>query len=215
MPGELQKDSEGVRATLRGLQRSQVKWEAQPDNDLVDRLNRFIELKCPQNREACFTLEAQEELMESDPGLLSEWISTASEVTSDTVFPGALLSVIESQIPGYYPKNTRQLENLAGRLRELGFRVIRVPKIAGEPELDFPWSGISYTNLLVVDEVLFVPRFGFGPVEEQIFEDLQADLPAPFRVVPVNARRVLLFSGGIHCVTGIIYGEATAEQGNR
>ncbi len=211
---EFQRNSDRLRQAVERSRRSQVKWEPTLDGDLVARLDRFIDVNFPENRAECFTLEAQEGLLESDPGLLAEWVSTATGITSDTVYPQALLSVIESQIPGYRPRNAGRLDELAKRLSQLGFRVIRVPKIAGEPELEPQWSGISYTNLLVVKDLLLVPRFGFGLPEDRIFEELQAQLLAPFKVVPVDARRVLLFSGGIHCVTGIIYGAEKAAGGN-
>jgi agmatine/peptidylarginine deiminase len=67
-----------------------------------------------------------------------------------------------------------------------------------------PWSGISDVNSLLVDRTLFVPRFGLGEAEEAIFEELDAALPPEYQVVPVYARHMLLYNGGVHCSVAIV-----------
>jgi len=66
------------------------------------------------------------------------------------------------------------------------------------------WAGISYTNNLVVDNTVFVPAFGLGEAELEIFSDIDRPLPQPYKLVPIFAQYSLLRNGGIHCRSGII-----------
>ena len=89
-------------------------------------------------------------------------------------------------------------------LRALGFRVIPVPAFRVDLRRPHDWPGISYVNGLVVDKQLFLPRFGLGEVEDRLFRDLGAQLPAGYEVVPVDAQRVLIRNGGLHCLAGLV-----------
>jgi agmatine/peptidylarginine deiminase len=51
---------------------------------------------------------------------------------------------------------------------------------------------------------VFLPRFGLGAVEDRIFRDLGAQLPPGYAVVPIDAQRVLIRNGGLHCLTGLV-----------
>jgi hypothetical protein len=179
---------------------------------LLDRIDRYVEVNCLENSKDCFSLKGQERLLESDLPLLSQWVGKASEVPVNERLPRILMSVIESQLPGYQPRNAARLDSLAGQLEAIGFQVIRVPRIAGDPELEVPWSGVSYANCLIVDHDVFVPTLGLGEVEDRMLTDFGSSLPAPFRVVPIYARRMLVFNGGIHCIAGIIHGPIIGKK---
>ena len=89
-------------------------------------------------------------------------------------------------------------------LRALGFRVIPVPAFRVDLHGPRDWPGISYVNGLVVDKQLFLPRFGLGEVEDRLFRELGAQLPAGYEVVPIDAQRVLIRNGGLHCLAGLV-----------
>jgi agmatine/peptidylarginine deiminase len=115
-----------------------------------------------------------------------------------------LLSVVESQL-ARKPLPTQQRIDAAVRtLEEMGFRVVRVPRLGGDRSLKVPWSGISYANSLLVDRTLFVPRFGLGDFETRMFDELDAALPPEYEVVPVYARHMMLYNGGVHCSVAIV-----------
>jgi agmatine/peptidylarginine deiminase len=49
-----------------------------------------------------------------------------------------------------------------------------------------------------------MPEFGLGEPEWALFDRVRAAIPEKYRIVPVYARHVLLYNGGLHCVTGLI-----------
>jgi agmatine/peptidylarginine deiminase len=116
---------------------------------------------------------------------------------------GAILSVIESNLPGYAVPTQSVIDARAKRLEAMGFRIIRIPRIGGRTGKD-SWPGISYANSALIDNVLFVPQFGLGMAETAVFDQLRAKLPEHYKVVPVYARHMLVRNGGIHCVMGFI-----------
>ena len=59
----------------------------------------------------------------------------------------------------------------------MGFQVIRVPAFRVDLNGRRDWPGISYVNALVVDQQIFVPRFGLGAVEDGLFREMGAQLP--------------------------------------
>ena len=97
----------------------------------------------------------------------------------------------------------RALEKV-GELEAMGFGVVRVPAFRVDLLGPRDWPGISYVNALVVDRQVFVPRFGLGDVEDRFFHDAAAQLPAGWSIVPVDAQRVLIRNGGLHCLAGLV-----------
>jgi hypothetical protein len=179
-------------------------WPRQVDPVLRGRILDYVAESCPDNPPDCFSAEGQLKLLDTRVELLRDWMSAALEDQDRRRLAAALLPALESQLPGFRPRNARKFEEKVEEIRKLGFRVIRVPRIPGDPELEVPWAGISYVNMLVVGEQLFVPTFGLGPPEERFLEELQGELPPPYRVVPVYARHLLLNNGGVHCTVGIV-----------
>lgn len=97
-----------------------------------------------------------------------------------------------------------RMEEKIRELQQLGFRVIRVPRIGGGLDSHAAWAGISYVNAALIDETLFVPVFGLGAPEQKFIDLLQAQLPAQYRVVPVFARYSQLYNGGAHCILAFL-----------
>lgn len=212
---EFEKRKREVLESLRRVRESGTPWTPLARGDVAERLSRLADLACRHSPGDCLSREARERLLDSDLPLLADWVQAGLEHEDDALLPRVLLTVIESQLPGYRPRSVKTLNALARSLERIGFRVIRVPRIAGDPELKVPWGGISYTNGLVLDRSVFLPQFGFGPAEDRFFEDLRKRLPPGFEVIPVYARRLLLVNGGLHCVTGIVYGPDRAPPAVR
>ena len=57
---------------------------------------------------------------------------------------------------------------------------IRIPAFRVDLNATRDWPGISYVNALVVDRQIFVPRFGLGAVEDRLFREVGAQLPAGY-----------------------------------
>jgi len=183
----------------RARREAQEGWPRDQEPGLGERLAPYLARLCPQSPADCFRDEAVESFLDSDPALLRDWVQAALRDRTDAALDLRLLSVVESQLMREPVPTQGRIDEKAREIESLGFRVVRVPRIGGERSLKVPWSGISYVNSLVVDDVLFVPRFGLGAAEERIFDELAAALPDHYRIVPVAARHMLLFNGGVHC----------------
>jgi hypothetical protein len=195
--------SEGRRRVEQLLRRAQQEaregWPRHEDPELGERLARHLAARCPETPSDCFADAAVAGLLRSDPALLRDWAQAALRDRTEAALDVRLLSVVESQL-SQRPVPTQGLIDAKVReLEELGFRVVRVPRLGGDRSLKVAWSGISYVNALLVDEVLFLPRFGLGEAEQRIFDELGAALPDHYQLVPVPARHMLLFNGGVHC----------------
>jgi hypothetical protein len=178
-------------------------WPRHADPALAARMAHHLATHCPESPDACFQDPAIEVLLGSDPTLLRDWVGAAVRDRTESVMDRRLLAVVESQL-SLETLTQARIEAKARELEGLGFRVVRVPRFADGPELEVAWSGISYVNSLLVDRRLFVPQFGFGPPEQAIFEELDRALPPDYEVVPVYARHMLLYNGGVHCSVAIV-----------
>ena len=186
------------------VEAKRASWPLREKPDLLAKMQDYIADHCPADPKNCFSESGRAELISDDLSLFDEWVTASLEANSDERIPGRMLSVIESQLEGFNPRIGKNLGAKESTLEGLGFRVIRVPRIAGDPKLGVPWSGISYVNSLLIDKTLFVPQFGLGPGEDRIYDELEERLPRGYQVVPVYARRTLLHNGGIHCVVGVV-----------
>ena len=117
---------------------------------------------------------------------------------------GAYLTLIESAFEDPPRKEAAAVDAKARELEDLGFRVIRVPRLGVVRRIDREWPGISYVNGLTVGRRFFIPEFGLGSLEEEIVSGLQRKLGDSYEVIPVPARKVLLRNGGIHCLAAIV-----------
>lgn len=196
--GELQ------AALARAKAEAREGWPMRFDRDLNERMTRHVAETCPMAPQACFSDGAILQLLADDPDLLQRWATAALRMRSEEMMDLRLLSVIESQLrDGPLPVQAR-IDSRVRELEGLGLRVVRVPRFGGDRGLEVPWAGLSYVNALLVDRTLFVPTFGLGPVEDGILEDIRKALPADYTLIPVYARHMLLYNGGVHCSVAIV-----------
>lgn len=194
-----------VNAVKRALQRAKdAEWPEPMDTTLAARIRRYVDRHCPQVESDCMSVAGRRKMLVEDAELFRDWTTAGWEGKSQRVFVPYSLALVESQLPGFPNRHRDRIEAKAREVEALGFRVIRVPRVSGEADLGLPWAGISYVNNLLVDNLLFVPAYGLGAAEDQIFDDLQRSLPQRYRVVPVFSRHMILYNGGVHCIVGIV-----------
>jgi agmatine deiminase len=118
----------------------------------------------------------------------------AKFTSPDTVLVGAFDPALSPQEAARMDRNARLLEDVrVGFRRRL--RVVRVPMPAPEGVV-FP----SYTNSLLVNGTAVVPTYGRGAAEEAaVIEAYERALPPGWRVVTVDASRVIGLGGAVHC----------------
>ena len=85
--------------------------------------------------------------------------------------------MVEGQLEPVPETVRRRALEKVGELEAMGFRVVRVPAFRVDLNGPRDWPGISYVNALVVDQQVFVPRFGLGEVEDRLLRDVGAQLP--------------------------------------
>ena len=204
-PGALSGGRRQVEKLLkRAKEEARQGWPRAEDPRLAGRMRRHIAARCPAWPPDCFTEGTLEAFLQSDLLLLRDWAGASLRARTESVMDRRLLSIVESQLLRKPVATHDRIDHAARALEELGFRVVRVPWLGGDRNLEVPWSGISYTNSLLVDRTLFVPRFGLGEAERRIFEELDEALPPEHEVVPVYARHMLLNNGGVHCSVAIV-----------
>ena len=186
------------------LKKSQGSFPIEGKIPMKERMEAYISQNCSEDPDACYSGEHWKKMHTKDLLLLRDWISSATILQTDVAQIPALLSVIESQLPDHKITDMDLRERKIAELEELGLKVIRVPKIAGDDLLQPHWSGISYVNNLLVDDTLFIPVMGLTKFEESFIDELKRQLPSRYRIVPIYSRFLLLNNGGIHCATGII-----------
>ena len=161
----------------------------------------YVSKNCPADPVACFSGEGGRKLLREDPELWRRSADATADQEEELSLAPILLALIESQLPGAATFNLDHIAAKEKELRQLGFRVIRVPHLLAEAD---DWPGVSYINHLRIGRTLFVPALGLPAVEERIFADLRRNLGPGYDVVPIAARSSLLNNGGTHCVFGIV-----------
>ncbi|MFH1965235.1 MAG: agmatine deiminase family protein, partial [Acidobacteriota bacterium] len=204
---EFRKSRKEVRSALDLLKKTQGVLPIEEKIGMKERLETYISQNCSEDPTACFAGESRQKMYDEDLHLLRDWVSSAVVLRTDVAQIPALLSVIESQLPDYEIPDRKLREQKIAELEELGLKVIRVPRIAGDKALEVPWSGVSYVNSLLVDNIIFIPVMGLTKIEKLFFDDLKSQLPPEYKIVPIYARHLILNNGGIHCATGIIRGK--------
>jgi agmatine/peptidylarginine deiminase len=143
-------------------------------------------------------------MLDADPASFEEWIHATQSARYEPAIMTAHLDLVESQLdPVPESLRLRTLEKTAELVR-IGFRVIQVPAFRVGLRAKRDWPGISYVNALVVDQQVFVPRFGLGAVEDELFREVGAQLPPGYSIVPIDAQQVLIRNGGLHCLAGLV-----------
>lgn len=193
-----------VRQALARARKAAPDWPVFENGSLSVQLGQYLTKNCTTAAEECLAGRGLSRLLDADLALARRWVTEALRSRTEQHLVPRLLSVIESQLPGFRIETQAGIDAAVASLEELGFRVVRVPRLGGDRSLAVPWSGISYANAVVIDNQFFVPEFGLGAVEQKFFEDLQSQLPGHYTVTPVYARHMMLFNGGTHCVLAIV-----------
>jgi hypothetical protein len=196
-------DRSRVALLLAQARRQQAAWNFTMDGALADRMKSLVARVCPSTAD-CFSGANLVRLMDADPALFEEWLQAVQYAKDEQAILTAHLDLVESQLEPVPADVVRRTAEKMAALRALGFRTIEVPAFRVDLVTPHDWPGISYVNGLVVDRQVFLPRFGLGEVEERIFRDLEAQLPPGYAVVPIDAQRVLIRNGGLHCLTGLV-----------
>lgn len=184
------------RATQRARQEIHA---AQPEHDaeLDGMIERYVAVNCPGDPGACFA--AANDMLRSDPELVRRSSSYALGLTAESLLREMLIGIVEDQLDPSVPREQPLLEQAAKQLAEWGFRVVRVPHLSSGGVLR-----VSYVNSLPAGGRLFMPTLGLGRFEERMFARLANELSGRYEIIPVDARRVLMLNGGLHCVFGIL-----------
>jgi hypothetical protein len=196
-------DTAKVLQALERARLQQGEWRLAVDPTLPERMRALAARVCPEGGD-CLSAPNQLRLLEADPATFEEWIHATQEARFEARVMGAHLDIVESQMVPV-PDNIRRLTlEKIGELEALGFRVVRMPAFRVDLAASRGWPGISYVNALVVDQQVFVPRFGLGEVEARLFREAGALLPAGYSIVPIDAQQVLVRNGGLHCLAGLV-----------
>ena len=196
-------DPREIARLINEARRQQGTWSFTVDGELFDRTEALVAEVCP-DREDCFTAADQVRLAAADPALFEEWIHAVQHAREEQPIVTAHLDLLESQIePIPDDIAARTLEKIA-ELEGMGFCVIQIPAFRVNLRKERDWPGISYVNGLVVDKQVFLPQFGLGEIEDDIFRLVEAQLPKGYSIVPIYAQGVLIRNGGLHCLTGLV-----------
>jgi hypothetical protein len=193
-----------ARKLVAQAKASSPEWPQIENARLAYDLSEYVTNNCADNPGDCLAGSSLRRLLHTNLPLARRWITEALRSRTDQQLIVRLLSVIESQLPGFRIETQPRIDAAVASLEQLGFRVIRAPRIGGDRSLEVPWSGISYANAVLIGKQFFVPEFGLGKAEQAFFEDLRAQLPSSHEVVPVYARHMMLFNGGTHCVLAMV-----------
>ncbi|GIW71864.1 MAG: hypothetical protein KatS3mg102_1406 [Planctomycetota bacterium] len=105
----------------------------------------------------------------------------------------ALMTGPRSFLLNRFPRghiNARRMDDHAARLEGMGYEVTRV---------DLADTGFSsYTNGLIVNRVALVPTYGRSSTDQRALAAYRA---AGYHAVGIDSRRIIQWSGAIHCVT--------------
>ena len=193
-----------VRKLVAKAKKNSPDWPRVEDARLAQELGEYVTNNCSEAPDECLIGNSLRRLLHTNLPLARRWFSEALRSRTNDPLVLRLLSVIESQLPGFRIETQSGIDAAVASLEKLGFKVIRVPRIGGDRSLEVPWSGISYANAVLIDKQFFVPEFGLGKAEQELFDDLRAKLPDGYEVVPVYARHMMLYNGGTHCVLAIV-----------
>ncbi len=196
-------DAGRARRTLEQARREQREWQLGVDPALPERMRSLVARVCPEGGN-CLSSANQLRMIEADRDTFESWVHATQSARDEPGVIAAHLDVVEGQLEPVPETVRRRALEKVGELEAMGFRVVRVPAFRVDLNGPRDWPGISYVNALVVDQQIFVPRFGLGEVEDRLLRDVGAQLPAGYSIVPVDARQVLIRNGGLHCLAGLV-----------
>lgn len=200
-PQALTEDPQAVLHITMSLSRTLPELSGEQDDQLSADQIAYVSKNCPDDPVACFSGEGARKLLRADPELWRRSADATADQEEELSLTPVLLALIESQLPGASTVDLSLLAATEKELRQLGYRVVRVPHLFADAG---DWPGVSYINHLRVGRTLFVPSLGLASVEEPIFAELRRKLGPGYEVIVVPARSSLLNNGGVHCVFGIV-----------
>lgn len=95
-------------------------------------------------------------------------------------------------------ENKQELEKVEQKLKEEGFRVVKVP-IMIPSQRSLPY--ITYNNMLLSGNKAFVTQFGIENMDNYIIDVMKKE---GFEPVPLDFTNISKLMGAIHCVTNVI-----------
>jgi hypothetical protein len=186
-----------IQRAIQGARQEIQEAKPQHDAELDGMIDRYVAANCPGDPAACFA--AANEMLRRDPELARRSSSYALGLTAESLLREMLIGIVEDQLDPSVPPEQPLLDEAARQLTEWGFRVVRVPHLSSGGVLR-----VSYVNSLLVGRRLFMPTLGLGRFEERMFAQLTSELSGQYEIIPVDARRVLMLNGGLHCMFGIL-----------
>ena len=189
-------------ALLAEARKAYPSWDPLVKADVFERFSGYWNKYCQEDEALCTSGEGFEFMLDRNPALAKDWVAEATLLKSAPHLAASLVAILAGQTESEDSDWERLAESKMHQLRKRGFEIVEVPQIPGDATGGIPWAGISYVNAAIIDNHVFVPTFALGAAEDRVMEKLQQDLPAPFVVVPVPARNVLVLNGGVHCVVG-------------
>ena len=196
-------DLDRARLALERARRQQPEWRLAVDPTLPERMRSLVAQVCPEGGD-CLSPANQLRLIEADADTFESWVHATQSAKDEPAVIAAHLDVVEGQLEPVPEAVRRRALEKVGELEAMGFRVVRVPAFRVDLNGPRDWPGISYVNALVLDQQVFVPRFGLGEVEDRLLRDVGAQLPVGYSIVLIDAQRVLIRNGGLHCLTGLV-----------
>ena len=192
-----------ARETLAQARRQQAEWRLAVDPTLPQRMRALAARVCPEGGD-CLSPASQLKLLDADPATFEDWVHATQSAREEPALIAAHLDLVEGQLEPVPEAVRRLAHEKVGQLEAVGFRVVEVPAFRVDLNAARRWPGISYVNALVVDKQVFVPRFGLGEVEDRLLRETAARLPTGYTLVPIDAQQVLIRSGGLHCLAGLV-----------
>ena len=199
-------DPAALRQRIAAARAQQALLELSPPPGLEADLNAYMAEHCTSGPEDCFWGSGKLQMLQTAPELLRRSLDAAAHAKLAAQYLPRILNLIEGQLPGVSGKDPRAYDAVAAELTKLGYRVVRLPFFTAAPagEGEDPWPGVSYVNLLAIDDRIFLPSLGLGEAEQAIAAELSTTLGSAFRVELVDARAALASNGGVHCVFATI-----------
>ncbi|MEZ5356733.1 MAG: agmatine deiminase family protein [Bryobacteraceae bacterium] len=200
-----------IRRVIEKARKNEENWPIAVDSAFAAKLEGYVAANCPKDPLECVKPAGFSRLLGENREMLEGWLMAGTRLREKEGLARAVLSVIETNLPGHPVPTQPVIDARAAELERMGYRVIRVPRIGGRSGKD-GWPGISYTNSALIDNVLFLPQFGFGAAETAVFANVRRQLPEKYRVAPIFARHMLVRNGGVHCVLAFIRSGADPRE---
>lgn len=102
-------------------------------------------------------------------------------------------------------ENKEELEKIEQKLKEEGFRVVKVPIMIPSrhnlPYITYNLPYITYNNMLLSGNKAFVTQFGIENMDNYIIDVMKKE---GFEPIPLDFTNISKLAGAIHCITNVI-----------